>query len=432
MNFTTYFIASVILAGVGTLFWSLLGLTRFIWAHRPGPRKTNPYDTATIVHKKDVAVLIAAHNESLIIGDTLRQLKKRLRKKQIFLVSDASSDRTAEIALSAGVHVYDLEKNRGKAGALVAGIKHFNLTDDYKVILILDADTHLSNTYFKTGLPLFNNADVVAVAGSAQTFSDDTPGGWIGKFLLAYRQRVYVISQILIKYGQAAHNVNAVLIVPGFASMYRSTALKSINIAAPGLIIEDYNMTFDVHTKKLGKIAFHPKKALAYTQDPDNLKDYIRQTYRWSLGFWQTVAKHKLTSNAFGGAVIFSIFDQLMTNLILCGYIVLIAIFILFSASQVPFNPDIAKSLPILIISVCIYDYVLTIIAAIYLKRYGYLVVGLLFPLMRIIEFWTFIKVLTSIMRHVPSNGKWKSPLRRPSTPLQPLSKENTPPQVVE
>jgi len=432
MNFTTYFIALVILAGIGTLFWSFFGLVRVIWAHRPSARKATLHDTAAVVHKKDVAVLIAAHNESLIIGDTLTQLKKRLRKEQIYLVSDASRDQTAEIALSAGVHVFDLEKNRGKAGALVAGLKHFNLTDRYKVILILDADTHLSNTYFKTGLPLFNSAEVVAVAGSAQTFSDDTPGGWLGKFLLAYRQRVYVISQILIKYGQAAQNVNAVLIVPGFASMYRSSALKSINIAAPGLIIEDYNMTFDVHTKKLGKIAFHPKKALAYTQDPDNLKDYIRQTYRWSLGFWQTVAKHKLTRNAFGGAVIFSIFDQLMTNLILCGYIILIAIFVFLSASQIPFNPDIAKSLPILIISVCLYDYILTVIAVIYLKRYRYLVFGVLFPLMRIIEFWTFVKVFTSIMRHVPSNGKWKSPSRRPSTPLQPLSKENTPPQVVE
>ena len=55
--------------------------------------------------------------------------------------------------------------------------------------------------------------------------------------------------------------------------MYRVDVLDQIDIAAPGLVIEDFNMTFEVHAKKLGRIAFRPDVAVAYTQDPDTWDD---------------------------------------------------------------------------------------------------------------------------------------------------------------
>ena len=162
-----------------------------------------------------------------------------------------------------------------------------------KAILLLDADTRLDKDYFPSGLPLFNQPDVVAVTGSARTLDDTATKTVIGRYLLAYRQRVYVILQFLVKYGQATPGLNAIAIVPGFASMYRTAAVKKIKIDAPGFVIEDFNMTFELHAKSLGAIAFDPSRAIAYTQDRDTAGDYFRQTYRWTLGFWQALVRHR-------------------------------------------------------------------------------------------------------------------------------------------
>src|SRR4029450_7121923 len=81
--------------------------------------------------------------------------------------------------------------------------------------------------------------------------------------------------------------------------MYRTRILSSIDIDAPGLAIEDFNMTFEVHARRLGRIAFHPGRAIAYTQDPHTLRDYSKQVERWSLGFWQTLRRHGLHVGRF-------------------------------------------------------------------------------------------------------------------------------------
>src|SRR5690606_19760384 len=134
---------------------------------------------------------------------------------------DASSDRTVEIVRAGGAQVLELVASHGKAGALVAGLRHFDLTGEFLVVLILDADTVPSEDYLRTGLPLFDDPRVAAVAGRACTRWSGA-GRWTGRMLLAHRERLYVVFQTLLKFGQAARSTNAVTIVPGFASMYRA------------------------------------------------------------------------------------------------------------------------------------------------------------------------------------------------------------------
>ncbi|GAP54097.1 poly-beta-1,6-N-acetyl-D-glucosamine synthase [Arthrobacter sp. Hiyo6] len=239
----------------------------------------------------NVAVLIAAHNEALVISETIRAAAALVPVRNIHVISDMSADDTAALARAAGVKVLELEANRGKAGALAEGIAHFDLCRKFKVVMLLDADTRPTPDYLETGLPLFSDPSVVAVAGRARSITTPPPSTALGRFLVAYRDRLYVVVQLLLKYGQAARGANVVSIVPGFASMYRTSALAKIKVLAPGLVIEDFNMTFEIHAKKLGRIAFHPSAAVAYTQDPDNLQDYIKQVRRWILGFWQTVRR---------------------------------------------------------------------------------------------------------------------------------------------
>lgn len=84
----------------------------------------------------ETIAIIPAFNEEKTIGDVLQVLEKAALIKQIIVVSDGSTDNTVEVARNYDVEVVDLEENRGKGGALKAGLENF----EADVVLFLDAD----------------------------------------------------------------------------------------------------------------------------------------------------------------------------------------------------------------------------------------------------------------------------------------------------
>ncbi len=430
--------------GVSTIFWSLAGLIRLAgeesWRARgpsyrilgwiamlrgrkaPVPRhqRARHRSKGVSISPSNVAVLVAAHNEALVIKDTILAASALVPRRNIHVVSDMSTDDTAAIARAAGVKVLDLEPNRGKAGALAAGIAHFDLCKRFKVVMLLDADTRPTPDYLETGLPLFDDPAVVAVAGRAKSIMSPAPPTAIGRFLVAYRERLYIVVQLLLKYGQAARGANVVSIVPGFASMYRTSALAKIEVLAPGLVIEDFNMTFEIHAKKLGRIAFHPSAAVAYTQDPDNLKDYIKQVRRWILGFWQTVRRHGLKFSRFWFVlglyivelVASCLFFVLLVPAFLLSSLAAIEVWIFGNRSDVfVFLSGVLRPQDVLI-GVFLPDLFLTVLAAVSMRNPRFLLMAPLFPLMRILDAVICLQVLPRAYSS-SSSGVWVSPVRR-------------------
>jgi cellulose synthase/poly-beta-1,6-N-acetylglucosamine synthase-like glycosyltransferase len=89
-----------------------------------------------------VAVVIPAHNESLVIERTLKSIKPQLQPgERLIVVADNCEDDTAQIAerLGAEVVVRKDDANRGKGFALDFGVKHL-ANDPPEVVIILDAD----------------------------------------------------------------------------------------------------------------------------------------------------------------------------------------------------------------------------------------------------------------------------------------------------
>ncbi len=60
---------------------------------------------------------------------------------------------------------------------------------------------------------------------------------------------------------------------------------------------EDFDVTIQIHRQKLGRIQFIPK-AVAYTQDPRNLKDFTKQITRWNRGMMQVVKRQHIGRRA--------------------------------------------------------------------------------------------------------------------------------------
>lgn len=180
-------IVILLLTGVSTVFWIVIGMLRFVGerlgthslAVRPKIRRRGAEEIDSI-GLSDVAILLAAHNESAVIARTIRQAAMHLPLAQIHIVSDGSSDDTVAIARAEGAQVLDLNPNRGKAGALVAALEHFEIVEKFKVMVLLDADTHLAPDYLVTGLRLFRDPEVVAVAGRVRTLASPAPPTRLG------------------------------------------------------------------------------------------------------------------------------------------------------------------------------------------------------------------------------------------------------------
>lgn len=83
------------------------------------------------------AAITPAYNEAKTIGAVIGILTGSRLIDQVIVVSDGSTDHTVQSALShSGVSVIELLENRGKAGALSAGMEQ----TDAEVVLFLDAD----------------------------------------------------------------------------------------------------------------------------------------------------------------------------------------------------------------------------------------------------------------------------------------------------
>ena len=412
-----FVVTFVVVVGLNTMLWVSAGAARLIAARLRGSpvRAIGPAPTP-----RDVAVVIAAHNEELVIDATIRSAARQVPVENVFVVSDGSSDRTVEVAVAAGATVFDLTPNRGKAGAIRVIVEEFDIAGRFEVMLLLDADSQLSGNYLLTGLQDFADPEVVAVAGRATTLLYPRSPSLAGRILVDYRERLYLSVQYLQKFGQASRHLNAVSIVPGFASMYRTRILKEIEIDAPGLTIEDYNMTFEVHAKRLGRIAFRPDAAIALTQDPDNFEDYRKQMRRWSLGFWQTVRRHGVHMGRFWTLLALSI-GELVASSVFMVLAVPIAILSVVAAGLAESGTDssgvsstIAATIPPLaiVLGVFLPDYLLSLMAAILSRRPAYLVRGLVFPFLRMLDALLCLQAMReAFVGH--ADGRWASPERR-------------------
>ena len=413
-----FVVTVAVVVGVNTLLWVTAGVVRVIARRLRGDA---PPGGARVPTPDEVAIVIAAHDEAVVIEATIRSAARQVPVRNVFVACDGCTDDTAEIARACGANALEIRPNRGKAGAIRALVEELRIPERFEVMLLLDADSQLHDDYLRSGLRAFADPEVVAVAGRATTILEPPPPTLAGRILVAYRERLYLSVQYLQKFGQAARFLNAVAIVPGFASMYRTRILSEIDIDAPGLAIEDYNMTFEVHAKRLGRIAFRPDAAIALTQDPDNLRDYRRQMRRWSLGFWQTVRRHGLRAGRFWALLAISIGEIVTSSVFM---VLLLPILLLSAGSTIVaasgLDPSgvaqgIAEVIPPLAIlaGVLLPDYLLSVLAAVLARRPVYLLLGPLFPALRTLDAWLCLRAMFEAFLRTRADGRWTSPERR-------------------
>lgn len=232
--------------------------------------------------KATLAVVVPAYNEERVLNASLPSLLRQIDQRHIYLVSDGSTDQTAKIARQhLGKNTLALRENVGKARALDRLIKRFSITKRYQYVFFFDADTEVGPGFIREVKKMMP-AKPACIVG---TVTSQRRG-----FISAFRVYEYGLSHRIFKSAQSA--VGTIAIAPGCTAVYRSDVLDELNFQGP-TITEDFDLTLQVHKKRLGKIVYCAT-AKVKTQDPLTVRDYWKQIMRWNTGFWQNFFLHRL------------------------------------------------------------------------------------------------------------------------------------------
>lgn len=234
--------------------------------------------------QKKLALLLPAHNEELIIAATIRSaIAAGQNKRDIYVVDDASTDNTRKEAeaLLGKDQVLTVQRS-GKALAVQKAIRHFRIKTRYTWLHIADADSVFGKDYFRIFKKRLDHKKYAVALGFVQSMR----GNWIS----TYRALSYTYSQHVSRRIQSY--LRTISVFPGPITCFRTDILSKIDFDTNSLT-EDFDITLQVHRKKLGRILFIPR-AVNYTQDPQTLSDFIKQNLRWQRGLFQGLRKYKV------------------------------------------------------------------------------------------------------------------------------------------
>ena len=231
-----------------------------------------------------LCVVIPAKNEGRVLPKSILSVTNAgCSAEDVYVIDDGSSDETPESAKQQGVNLLRNNTSLGKAPSIRKAVESFGLCSRYEYISVVDADTQVHTNYFASLLDSFEaNPKAALVCGRVESL----PCNWA----TAGRALDYLFGQSVHKNGQ--NKMGVVLVAPGCASTWRADVLVRLECDA-AMLTEDMDMTVQIHRQRLGDIVYEPK-AIVYTQDPNTLRGYIRQSYRWYFGLWQVLRKHSL------------------------------------------------------------------------------------------------------------------------------------------
>ncbi len=236
------------------------------------------------VRKKKLALLLPGHNEELIIATTIQSaINAGQNKEDIYVVDDNSSDKTRKIALRmlGRRNVLTVERS-GKALAVEKAIAHFKIENRYVWLHVADADSIFSPDYFRVYTRKLDAKKYAVALGFVQSMR----GNWIS----TYRALTYTYSQHVNRRIQSW--LGMISVFPGPITCFRTDIIKKLEFGGNSLT-EDFDITLQVHRKRLGRILFIPG-AINYTQDPQTLADFCKQNLRWQRGLFQGIRKYRV------------------------------------------------------------------------------------------------------------------------------------------
>jgi cellulose synthase/poly-beta-1,6-N-acetylglucosamine synthase-like glycosyltransferase len=329
-------------------------------------------------YRRKLALVIPAHNEEMVLGATINSaIGTGQLARDIYVVDDNSSDKTAQIArqLLGTENVLSVPAS-GKGRAIEQIVRTFKLTERYEWIHIADADGVFGKDYFGIFRKAISKTNAVAATGYIRSL----PGGWISKY------RVYEYTVGLQIMRRIQNWLGVITVMPGPTSAFRSSIFNSLDFAVDSLT-EDFEVTLQIHRLKLGRIAYIPQ-AKTSTQDPKNLHDYLKQITRWYRWNFRGMQRHGIGRKfqRIDAYLAYILFEQFLL------LIELVMIPILAVADHAPYLLAIAFLADLIV-------FFSTTIWVAALNRRGDIIEAFpLFYILRFANLWVFLKAFVEVI----------------------------------
>ncbi len=269
-----------------------LGIVRLIlmiyWAIREYQKEKKLNNLSEQKNYPKVSIIVPAYNEEVNIVSSLQNLLHQTYPDyNIVFVDDGSRDNTLQKVKESFA---DTEKikiltkvNGGKATALNFGISH----TDAEYVVCIDADTKLEKNAVKYLIARFLDTEKENIAAVAGNVKVGNRVNWLTK----WQSIEYTTSQNFDRLAYA--NINAITVIPGAIGAFRRSVINEVGGYSSDTLAEDCDLT--VRILKKGYHIANENRAVAVTEAPESVKQFLMQRFRWTYGIMQMFWKQKET-----------------------------------------------------------------------------------------------------------------------------------------
>lgn len=266
-----------------------------------------------------VSVIIPAYNEEKVIVRTVRAiLASDYQNLSVLVVDDGSTDRTREnlfLSFSADPRVRIFSQhNQGKWAAANAGLRH----SSSDIVVAIDADTLVDRSAIRFLIQRLADPRVGAVAGNVRV-------GNSRKTFMRLQSLEYIYAQQIER--RMFEGINGMMVVPGAIGAWRRDAVQEVGGYSSQTLTEDADLT--VSLIRAGYRVEFEERACTWTEAPENLKGFLAQRLRWTLGMIQTGWKHRSALRKRSGLGWFTLPDLLFFGVIMTLLAPLVDLFLL-------------------------------------------------------------------------------------------------------
>ena len=236
------------------------------------------------MHRPLVSVIVPAYNEEKVLDNCIQSLiTQDCPACEILIIDDGSSDGTYAAGTVWAARYPNMiraftKPNGGKASALNFGIEKAA----GEIIISMDADSlFIPNTIDELVIP-FGDPTVGAVGGNVKVANRSS-------FFNGHQAMEYMMGLNLQRRAFAL--MGCMQVISGAIGAFRKDAMRTVGGYPEDTVVEDMDITITL--VRAGYRVLYTGRAIAYTEAPEKLSDFMKQRQRWTYGGFQVLKKHR-------------------------------------------------------------------------------------------------------------------------------------------
>ena len=250
-----------------SLYFSLIGIL--------GLLKKNKNKIRIIDKKNRFAIIIAARNEEMVIGNLIDSLKKSSYPDKyfdVYVVPNNCSDDTKKVALEHGAKVLDCTVLvKTKSDVLRFAFDKLG-NDNYDAYIVFEADNIADKNFISNMNDVLNNGYNIAQGIREAKNPNDS---WVSGSYAIY----YMLSNLFINYSRFKLGTSCSINGTGF--MVSKKLIDKVGFNTKTLTEDiEFSSICALNNEKI----YFAMNAITYDEHPDNFMVSIKQRKRWSAG----------------------------------------------------------------------------------------------------------------------------------------------------